>query len=251
MNWYYAEGDDRKGPVSSETLNQLVASGTVRDETLVWREGLADWAPWGTVRGEAATVTAPSGSAPTDDGTEVCAVSGLRLPRSRMVQVGDAWIGVEHRDEYFQKLREGGAVGVHLRPAGIGQRLIARFLDGLIMFAIFAVVTIIAVAAMGEEVMLSTGFNVIINLVQILVPMAFTTFFLGRYGATPGKMAFKIKVIRSDGSPLTYGRAFGRYWGDVLSAMILGIGYLIALGNPERRTLHDMICDTRVVERDA
>src|SRR6266496_1905513 len=43
MNWYYAEAGQQRGPVSDAELSGLVQAGTVRDDTLVWREGMADW----------------------------------------------------------------------------------------------------------------------------------------------------------------------------------------------------------------
>lgn len=43
--WYYAQGDQRKGPVEAGALKALVDAGVVQSETLVWREGMADWEP--------------------------------------------------------------------------------------------------------------------------------------------------------------------------------------------------------------
>ncbi|MEN0087797.1 MAG: DUF805 domain-containing protein [Pseudomonadota bacterium] len=43
--WYYAEGEHQRGPVSDEDIGQLMQAGTVRPETLVWREGQAGWQP--------------------------------------------------------------------------------------------------------------------------------------------------------------------------------------------------------------
>jgi uncharacterized RDD family membrane protein YckC len=73
-------------------------------------------------------------------------------------------------------------------------------------------------------------------------------FFLSHYSATPGKMALGLKVIRPDGSPLTGGRIVGRYFAEMLSGMILAIGYIMAGFDDERRALHDRICDTRVIK---
>ncbi len=60
---------------------------------------------------------------------------------------------------------------------------------------------------------------------------------------------FGLKVIRSDGSPISYWRAFGRYLGTQLSSLTLMIGYIIAAFDDEKRALHDHICDTRVVRK--
>lgn len=43
MDWHYAEGDERKGPVDETTLAALIESGAVRRDTLVWRAGMAGW----------------------------------------------------------------------------------------------------------------------------------------------------------------------------------------------------------------
>ena len=40
----------------------------------------------------------------------------------------------------------------------------------------------------------------------------------------------------------------GRYFGKWLSYMAMGIGFLIAAFDAEKRAMHDMICDTRVIK---
>ena len=49
MQWFYAVGSERLGPVSPEQFSNLVADGTVTPATLVWREGFANWQAWGEV----------------------------------------------------------------------------------------------------------------------------------------------------------------------------------------------------------
>ena len=73
--------------------------------------------------------------------------------------------------------------------------------------------------------------------------------FIGRYGATLGKMALGLRVVTSEGAPVTYARALGRYFAKLLSAFLCGIGYLLAAFDEQKRALHDRICDTRVVRR--
>lgn len=45
MTWYYAQGDQRQGPISDSELDALIAAGTVNENTLVWKEGMAAWTP--------------------------------------------------------------------------------------------------------------------------------------------------------------------------------------------------------------
>jgi uncharacterized RDD family membrane protein YckC len=85
-------------------------------------------------------------------------------------------------------------------------------------------------------------------LAGMVIGCAYETFFLVRYAATPGKMALGLKVVRPDGSKLDTGRAVGRYFSKLLSAMILYIGYIMAGFDSQKRALHDIICDTRVVK---
>jgi len=62
MNWYYAEGTQQRGPISEAELQQLAASGNITDATLVWREGMAQWQPYGQVKRSASapgTATPP------------------------------------------------------------------------------------------------------------------------------------------------------------------------------------------------
>jgi uncharacterized RDD family membrane protein YckC len=60
-------------------------------------------------------------------------------------------------------------------------------------------------------------------------------------------MALKVHVVTADGGRVSYARALGRYFAKLLSAFTLLIGYIIAAFDPERRALHDRICNTRVV----
>ena len=51
--WYYSDYDrNRHGPVSARDLAELHANGQLSPDTLVWREGLAQWQPWSTMVGE-------------------------------------------------------------------------------------------------------------------------------------------------------------------------------------------------------
>lgn len=88
----------------------------------------------------------------------------------------------------------------------------------------------------------------VLMFINIIVGMLYETIMIGKYGATLGKMACKIKVVRADGGRVTYGRACGRYFSKILSSMICMVGYFMALfDKEEKRALHDRICDTRVV----
>jgi uncharacterized RDD family membrane protein YckC len=61
-------------------------------------------------------------------------------------------------------------------------------------------------------------------------------------------MACNIKVVMADGGKVSFARAIGRHFAKFISGMILGIGYIMAGFDDQKRALHDRICDTRVIK---
>jgi hypothetical protein len=49
--WYFADGDEERGPVTEAQIRTLIGTGNLHAEDLVWREGLDDWMPAGEVPG--------------------------------------------------------------------------------------------------------------------------------------------------------------------------------------------------------
>ena len=70
----------------------------------------------------------------------------------------------------------------------------------------------------------------------------------GMAQATLGKGAMGLKVITTDGQRISFGQASGRYFGKILSAIILLIGYLMMIWDGKKQTLHDKIANTLVVK---
>ncbi len=58
-----------------------------------------------------------------------------------------------------------------------------------------------------------------------------------------------LRIVRSDGSRVSYLRALGRHFAEFISALILYIGYIMVAFDSEKRALHDHICDTRVIQK--
>lgn len=267
MQWYYAIDGQRHGPVTQADFDQLVNSGQIKADTLVWREGMANWLSYGSLMiGTAASAAGAEASGGGPD-TEVCVVSGKRYPKREMIQYEGKWISAEHRDEFFQRLREGvaipGASGLVPGPFGYGgfwRRFWAKFVDGLITGVVGSVCNaLVALAIFGEanyfrlqreeagtsELLL---YQAITMPLGIVLGLAYAWFFISRYQATPGKMVFGMKLVRADGSRLSTGRIIGRYFAEILSGLTLLIGYIMAGFDDQKRALHDRICDTRVIK---
>ncbi|HSD52444.1 MAG TPA: RDD family protein [Candidatus Methylomirabilis sp.] len=80
-----------------------------------------------------------------------------------------------------------------------------------------------------------------------LIILSYFTAFVGWRGQTPGKMLFRLSIVRVSGQEVGYGRAFVRWVGQILSALLLGIGFLMIALSRKKQGLHDKLADTYVV----
>ncbi len=99
MDWFYAEGKQRHGPVDEAKINALIAEGVVKADTLVWNKTMTDWRP---AAGAGLFRTTPPGM-------EVCFITGKVFPTSHMIKTEHGWVSAEARDTYYQSIREGVA----------------------------------------------------------------------------------------------------------------------------------------------
>ncbi|MGN7726573.1 RDD family protein [Luteimonas sp. 22616] len=254
--WYYSDYQrNRHGPVSGADLAMLHANGQLADDTLVWREGLAQWQPWHAVAGEMVAATpqpAParasfataSTDAPADAFAGPYTVAEPRSPyappRAPVQRAADVYLDGE------------------VVYAGFWKRVAANLIDsviiGLLGMVIGAAIGGLLGAAFGLGGGLDTGGAVAIQGIVQLLSLVLTASYYGWFytsvqQATPGKMAIGIKVVRSDGEGCSFWRGFGRYFAMFLSGVILCIGFLMAAFTARKQCLHDMICDTVVVDR--
>lgn len=63
--WYFADGDEERGPVTEAQIRTLIGTGNLKADDLVWREGMDDWQPAGEVPGLFAGKTTAA-STPSD-----------------------------------------------------------------------------------------------------------------------------------------------------------------------------------------
>ena len=138
-----------------------------------------------------------------------------------------------------------------LRAAGFFPRLAAYILDRLILGVLLFVPRVYALAARLGSDALSRAVLFRFSWSDILLWAAAAAYFIlftAFTGSTPGKKAMGLTVVSPEGQrpdlmTVVSRETFARY----LSGLILCIGYLLCLVDPERGALHDRICDTRVV----
>lgn len=142
-------------------------------------------------------------------------------------------------------------------PAGFFARFAAAVIDGIIVSLVATPMTLPISLAIGvfntdDPATLTAAIAVIATLsclVVLVVMLVYFGWFYKNRGATPGKLIFKLKVHHVEsGRYIGYWHAFGRETiGKLVSAIVLFLGYIMAIFHPEKRALHDLIFKTRVV----
>ena len=68
-----------------------------------------------------------------------------------------------------------------------------------------------------------------------------------RFGQTIGKMITGIRVVTLQNAPVPYKLSLLRCFGKILNFLILGAGFISAGFHPQKRSLHDVIANTKVL----
>ena len=252
MNWYYVNAGKQAGPVDDAQLQALARTGQIQMDTLVWREGMAEWQPFSTVAPPGMFAPPPPPAAPAVGANEVvCAECHGVFPTDETIPFGNVRVCATCKPIFMQKLAEGAKIGGALNYARVLTRFAAVFVDGIIMQAVQLGVGIMLGVSLaqrfGTQSADSNGAGLAVTGIGILIAATYEIVMIGKFGATLGKMACKVRVVTADGGKVSYARATGRYFAKFLSAMICAIGYFMAFFDDERRALHDRICDTRVI----
>jgi uncharacterized RDD family membrane protein YckC len=185
--------------------------------------------------------------------TATCAECGLVFSIEDMIRHGNAYVCANCKPIFMQKLAEGAEIRTTaLRYAGFWVRFAAIFLDGVILLVLNIVLLGLMLGlSTSQSVGIESQSSVVLDLLSIIIQLGtglcYEAVLIGKFGATLGKMACKIKVVTPEGGAVSYARAFARYFAKFLNAFTLGIGYVIAAFDAEKRTLHDRICNTRVI----
>jgi uncharacterized RDD family membrane protein YckC len=142
--------------------------------------------------------------------------------------------------------------------ASIWQRFGAYFIDGVVGNILGNIITIpirimtqvpnfdTTAEIMTEDTQQISLMVVFISLLVSVTLVAVIPAFWD--GKTIGKAVLGIKVVCDDGSPVTLNMMLLREFIGKMMSSFLMLGYLVAFGDPEKRTWHDRIASTRVVK---
>ena len=133
-----------------------------------------------------------------------------------------------------------------IRPAGFWIRVVAVLIDGVVLIVAQGILFGAGWMLWGSGLSAGMAVKGATQLFSSLIGAAYTIAFHWIWGQTLGKMALQIRVVSMDGGPLSFGQAVGRYFATFLSALILGIGFVMAGVRSDKRALHDLLAGTRV-----
>jgi uncharacterized RDD family membrane protein YckC len=140
-------------------------------------------------------------------------------------------------------------------PAGFLRRLGAIFYDsmlfGVSVLFIGGIIATIISRLMGLE-NIPPG-SMLANLLFVLnIILFFLLFgwFWTHGGQTLGMRAWKIRVVTAGGNPLDWQQAFFRFAAAMFSLAAFGVGFFIAIFDPDKLGWHDRFSKTRLIRTD-
>src|SRR5712692_6449539 len=221
MNWYYVDAGQQAGPISEDELGSLAGSGKIQPDTLVWREGMASWLPYSQAK-QGGSLNAPP---------VIPAGPGVAIETSA---VGVASMGMAYG-------------GFWIRFAA---KILDEVIQGIILVPFFLLFSprFSVMGRFGPPTPAEIATFLAFVPGVFVVVICYNTFFLGRFGATPGKMVCGLKVLTPEAAPIGFARALGRSAAEILSRMFCDLGYIIAAFDSQKRSLHDHIASTRVIK---
>lgn len=243
MQWYYEGSSGQVGPISEEEFQSLIKDGTIGHSTLVWNSTMTDWKEYGRLN----TSSEDQGSLTKS----VCAECGRSFPRDNMIKYGESWVCAQCKPIFIQKIKEGVNI-TQMDYAGFWIRLGAWIIDYIIIGVVNLLISIPFIflqmsAISSNDPAGSILYSLLSSLLNLTITISYGTIFIGKWGATLGKMACGLKVVSPEGDKITYLRAFARVFARAVSWLTLSIGFIIAAFDEEKQALHDRICSTRVI----
>jgi uncharacterized RDD family membrane protein YckC len=286
VNWYYKNGEAKIGPVNDKQILELAELGKITSETMVWNEHFIKWQSYGETldktRETELNSHSPEEDLPEaawdsnlflysadtenhDDHSDIettplrsesyCSKCFKKFADEELVRYGVEKICPACETLFSNELKKNDAAS-RLPLAGFCIRFVAKLIDGVILgiIGMLLYATAIFLLLWTDAIFMPSARMLIFILVymcSILSYFAYAVFFVGQYGATPGKLALGLKVVDVDGSKVGYIKALGRCLSEIVSAIPFAFGYIIAAFDTEKRTLHDRICGTRVIVKSA
>ena len=138
---------------------------------------------------------------------------------------------------------------------GFGRRLAAAMIDGLIILFFTFTLSLVVILLWGylnaytsSEAAPVEWFVVVCGLI---LSFLYYVGFWSKSGQTIAKSVLGITVVGSNGKPLSVGKAILRYFGYIISALPLSLGFLWIAFDKKYQGWHDKIASSYAIDGDA
>ena len=129
-------------------------------------------------------------------------------------------------------------------PAGLFRRLVAMFYDTLLLLSVLLLATAVVLLLRRGEL---DPQNPLFQTYLFLIWFGFFAWFWTHGGQTLGMRAWKLRLQRRDGGPITLWQALLRFLVAFPSLLLLGLGLLWMLVDRDRMTWYDRFSESVVV----
>ena len=226
--WYYALNGERVGPRSLEEVRSLVANGVLDADSLVWTDGMREWARVGDF-----SILSPEWVQP----------ASAPAPRAEA-----EWAPADTPEPL-------AGAGAAPRPwLRLGARLTDILVCLFVMAGVASAIPALAARMPTDPAKVSVADNLLITVTLGVAVVLLEGLLLHLLGTTPGKSLFAVRVTTAEGGRLSLGQSFSR----AARAWVLGMGaglpiltILVPIANYFRltsrgRTAWDEAMDLRV-----
>ncbi len=136
-------------------------------------------------------------------------------------------------------------VQIHMTIAGLGSRMLAWIIDGLILAAFFLITGMGTTVLLDDSSILGSGiFSLIAVFAPIVYLLAMETL---NSGKTVGKMAIGLKTIRLNGTPVGFGASLIRSIFVLIDFVLLAVGMICVMTTKRSQRFGDLVANTVVV----
>lgn len=151
-----------------------------------------------------------------------------------------------------------------MQYAGFWKRFLAYIIDAILLSIVYFVVLVPVIGLFGlgamthaedpsaaEGVIMAAvgAYFLVVVLIMIAGWLYFALMESSSKQATLGKLALSIKVTDVNGNRISFAKATGRYFGKIVSGMILYIGFFMAGFTEKKQALHDIMAGCLVVNK--
>lgn len=137
--------------------------------------------------------------------------------------------------------------------AGFFVRLFANLIDQLIGAAIFFLLTlpIFTQTSLNSILNLTLSLVILLTYIGVILPIIYC-YLISKFGGTPGKMLFGLKITNEKGGLISFKKAiFRTYIGHFTSFLFFGLGYFWIFKDKKRRGFHDLVTGSIVIINNA